>query len=498
MARGIDVIQTASVSSTGGTTNITTPARTTRNNSFLVLGSSAFAQNAALGQISDSKGLTWNAAFTENGARGKIGCYYELGGTRGSGHTFTLTVPVADAMALGMVEFSGVQSNSVIDQNAHQTVGVSLGFPNELIRSGATGYTFAKNELLIGVAANSSGVAPFSTEAFIDRISLANGAVEDILMSYYVTKIKGTYNFNSSAGASGISAFRGSTFRVIQSVSAQGNAVSITTAAITTTTGSSLIGGVAVFNKTVSGTQISDSKANTWQSAFFQNIGSHIGLYYVLSCIGGAGHTFTFTPTASDFSAIGVFEVSGITSYEQSSSGSGGASGNITTTQDEELLIGLNSAGSGGPAQSTSQFTSLWTDDISLAQTGVGEGLVIAHRVVDNYGQFQFTARTNGNNAEGAGIATFVLPGPTQKAVQTDVVTVLEAGTAYATPARAINIEYLTVAAAILEGSMDLTTWVTLDTAPGAGMRFVSGVVAPYIRPSKDITVVFRKTKAKL
>jgi hypothetical protein len=41
-------------------------------------------------------------------------------------------------------------------------------------------------------------------------------------------------------------------------------------------------------------------------------------------------------------------------------------------------------------------------------------------------------------------------------------------------------------------------TFVTIDTAPGAGLRSVSGVVAPWIRPSTDVTAIFKKSKTKL
>ncbi len=87
---------------------------------------------------------------------------------------------------------------------------------------------------------------------------------------------------------------------------------------------------------------------------------------------------------------------------------------------------------------------------------------------------------------------------PKREAPPIGTVSILSGNVIYATPARAINIEYLTTGAAILEGSLDAINWTTLDTAPGAGMRLLNGVVAPYIRPSADITVVFRKTRSKL
>jgi hypothetical protein len=75
---------------------------------------------------------------------------------------------------------------------------------------------------------------------------------------------------------------------------------------------------------------------------------------------------------------------------------------------------------------------------------------------------------------------------------------VIPGNTIFAMPARAINIEYSTTGAAILEASLDNgDNFVTIDTAPGAGLRTVAGVVASCIRPSADITVVFRKTKSR-
>jgi hypothetical protein len=89
-------------------------------------------------------------------------------------------------------------------------------------------------------------------------------------------------------------------------------------------------------------------------------------------------------------------------------------------------------------------------------------------------------------------------PPPTRAAPPIGQVVILLGNTIYATPARAINIEYQTTGAAILEGSLDAESFITLDTAPGAGLRTVNGVVAPFIRPSADVTAVFRKTKAKM
>jgi len=488
------------VSATATATTVTTPAITSTSGNFIAVGVGNFVRDVGATDVTDNKGNGWTVAWRQTGlGRSQTGLFYNTNINGGSSHTFTNTpTGGSDTTCIGVIEFSGMPNNNTLDVTANAAVGVSLGFPSELNRSGATAYTAKTSSLLIGVA--TSPTQPVSKELFVDQISLANGAVEDILFSWYITTGAGTYNFKQQGGNNcSICAFKGFNIRVIQIKTAQsGSAASITTAAMTTTSGNFLAGGCCDFTQTITGTRISDSKSNTWQTGRIQG---RIATYYAENCIGGSGHTFTFTPVASDFLAIGIYEISGINSSSSldvvNGANSGGNSGDIVTNQAEELLLGLNTNGSGGPSQSTSILgTSPWIEQLTINSF---QSFLMAWRIVNKKGQYQFGVNTQSNNPEGVGIAAFKLPGNVApQSPQIGVPGVLLGDTVYATPARAINIEILASAAAVLEGSVDGTNFVTLGSIGAAGMFLVSGVVTPFIRPSVDITVVFRKTKAKL
>ena len=78
------------------------------------------------------------------------------------------------------------------------------------------------------------------------------------------------------------------------------------------------------------------------------------------------------------------------------------------------------------------------------------------------------------------------------------VPTVLTGNVIYALPPRVINIEWLSTGAAIIEGSIDQTHWITLDSLASAGNSQITGVAALFIRPSATVTVIIRKKKGKL
>jgi hypothetical protein len=122
-----------------------------------------------------------------------------------------------------------------------------------------------------------------------------------------------------------------------------------------------------------------------------------------------------------------------------------------------------------------------------------------SNTVISPAGLFTGTTQQGAAGARIFHIMQLFGPNPGNKIIgQIGVAFVLPGNTVLAMPARAINIEYTTTGAAILEGSLDNgDNFVTLDTAPGAGFRTINGVVAGWIRPSADITVVFRKTKSR-
>jgi chloramphenicol 3-O-phosphotransferase len=303
-----------SVSAAGTAVSITTASIASTSGNFIGVGVGNFVRDVGPTDVSDSKVNPWLVAFRQTGTgRSLVGLFYQPNIIGGAGHTFTNTpTGGSDVTTIGVIEFSGMPTNDSLDVTANRSVGVNIGGVTELNRSGATAFTNRPNSLLLGVA-TAPTTAPISKELFVDDISLANGAVEDVLFSWFITISAGTYNFKTSpanATQCAIASFKGTNIRVLQNKTAQagGGSSSVTTAAITTTSGNFLAAGCTDFTQAISGTRISDSKTNTWQTA---RIETRIAMYYSENIIGGSGHTFTFTPNVADFLGLGIYEVSG-------------------------------------------------------------------------------------------------------------------------------------------------------------------------------------------
>lgn len=188
-----------------------------------------------------------------------------------------------------------------------------------------------------------------------------------------------------------------------------GTASSVTTAAVTTTSGNLLVAMVFCFGNQIGATPVSDSKGNTWSSAI-ASTGVTQGwgaMFYVANATGGASHTFTFTPTGSDFLTMVVFEVenaatSSVLSNTNSSTASttSHSSGNITANATvPEIFIGgmALSAAIEGAGSTTANY---WSAALrGLAATGTTEGAVSSWRVVDpsTTDAFAVTTGTAGN-----------------------------------------------------------------------------------------------------
>lgn len=125
---------------------------------------------------------------------------------------------------------------------------------------------------------------------------------------------------------------------------------------ITVTAGNLLIVGMRLGgNVTVT---VSDTKSNTWTQitgASLQNNadGDSVYLYYAKSAAGGAT-TVTLTPSGSVSIRANLFEFSGLdtsspedqANKNDQAAGTAATSGNITTTQAAEMLVGFASNGS--------------------------------------------------------------------------------------------------------------------------------------------------------
>jgi hypothetical protein len=136
----------------------------------------------------------------------------------------------------------------------------------------------------------------------------------------------------------------------VQTVSAAGNAVtSVTTAAITTTSGNLLHASLTHYGTFVSFT---DSKGNTWATANAEQgngIGTNSRQLYAKNCVGGAGHTFTLTISSAQWPTLAVTEISGLDTSSPLHQAAGAvapspttthSSGSITTLVNDTILIG--------------------------------------------------------------------------------------------------------------------------------------------------------------
>ena len=89
-----------------------------------------------------------------------------------------------------------------------------------------------------------------------------------------------------------------------------GNA--ITTASVTTTSGSTVILFAVCAFDVFGGTPVSDSKGNTWtqlSTELSYDTGIRFRAYKAVNITGGTGHTFTTTPGASGYPALFMCEV---------------------------------------------------------------------------------------------------------------------------------------------------------------------------------------------
>jgi len=125
--------------------------------------------------------------------------------------------------------------------------------------------------------------------------------------------------------------------------------INVTTSAIDTSGADLIVLSVASYI-VVSNPLPSDSKGNTWhpaRSAFSASL-SRVSLYYAYNPTVGTGHTFTCgIPATQNFPSISVVAVSGALltdPLDQTNGGTASSSttvstGNITPTQDNELIV---------------------------------------------------------------------------------------------------------------------------------------------------------------
>jgi hypothetical protein len=168
-------------------------------------------------------------------------------------------------------------------------------------------------------------------------------------------------------------------------------------------------------------TSVTTSRGDTTVSAFSLSNGAsnNASCYYVESAVGGSTQV---TVNFSTFSGngMGVSEYSGLatsSTKDQSTTATGGFnvnynSGNITTTQADELLIGV-----GVGADNAGAFTpgASWTERVDLAAT---KDIHVAERIVSATGTYNYTSTANSDQNWAAGIVSFKAAGGGSETVE--------------------------------------------------------------------------------
>ncbi len=201
-------------------------------------------------------------------------------------------------------------------------------------------------------------------------------------------------------------------FTPVRSVTAAGSATAITTTGIVTKAGDLLVAIVTCFNNRI-GT-VTDSKSNTWATAVASTgtTTGFVAMFSAVNCLGGSAHTFTFTPTSSDFIAIAVLEVEGAALAGVLGS-TNGAVANSTTHATSNITSGAGAAecfvGAGAisaGAEGLPTFNTAWYQFASIGGSS-SEGMAAAFRLVNPSTTDLFTYTLSTAQNEGVIIAGF-------------------------------------------------------------------------------------------
>lgn len=190
-------------------------------------------------------------------------------------------------------------------------------------------------------------------------------------------------------------------------------ASSVTTPGITTVSGRVLVALISSFANSIGATPITDSNSNTWVAAISAqgNTEGYGAIFYCENCVGGAAHTFTFTPTGSDYIAIAVVEISGSltsgalngTNFSVANTASH-ASGNVTAASLPELMVGICAISRTAEGLGVAAFPQV---QLLSVPGSTAEGMVVGWKLIDGGASDQFTVTTSSSNREFIGVASF-------------------------------------------------------------------------------------------
>jgi len=181
-------------------------------------------------------------------------------------------------------------------------------------------------------------------------------------------------------------------------------ATSITSGSINTTTGNGVIIFLPWSNFNYGFVSIVDNNSNSFTQAgsevFSANFAA-IRAYYNCNIAGRSGHTFTFTIGGADSLDIVIHEVSGQSTTscldqvtQAIDNTTSHSSGNITTTQANEILLGAASTVDANAMTQTGTFTQVY----NVTATGSVIGYLTGYRIVSATGTYAYTHTTPGAN----------------------------------------------------------------------------------------------------
>lgn len=206
-----------------------------------------------------------------------------------------------------------------------------------------------------------------------------------------------------------------SAIAVVQTVSCSAHgATSCTTGAVTTTNGNLFVANSSYCCAAF--TSVTDSKSNSYGNAIAATSdadGGTIRQDFIAAGTGGASHTFTLTgASGAFFGSLSVIEVSGAaaspldkTATGQDSGTSHTTSNTATTSQADELLIGV-----GASIDITTYTTDTgagWTERTNIATDVNTEGILTGSRVVSATGTYAYTYTSGTNDDFAQGISTW-------------------------------------------------------------------------------------------
>lgn len=200
----------------------------------------------------------------------------------------------------------------------------------------------------------------------------------------------------------------------VQTTGKAGDSVaSVTTDAITTTSGNLLHANLSYFGEFVS---LTDSKGNTWETANAElhdpASGGNTRQLYAKNCLGGSGHTFTLTLSSGNFPTLSVTEISGVDAAAplhqangtlSSVAGTSHTSGNVTTTVPDCILVGLCGSGESGSFGNDADYV----ERFNIATGAAAEGLITSTRLVSATETNDFAPTTSSSNITMTQVAAY-------------------------------------------------------------------------------------------